>query len=329
MAESRKSGPRNPPFGICRVPARSPGILGYNDAADPNQFSLLGDTPGPLGSNDYASPALLRLVGGSLFSPGTPLRLADGTSVSAGPARQMPVATTSAAPLITVAVLKAAHAGNSDTYYAGIADALNKYATAYAVNTNLRIAHFLAQIGHESGFKVIEENGNYSAKRMREIFGCKGGAKNYDKAKDDCKLGQLRTKLWSDEITYANHARNLLSYAYASRMGNGNESSGDGYKFRGRGMIQLTGKDNYAAFTKTHNAKNPDDVRDFVANPDLLVTATDYGIESAFYFWNAHGGNAIADTDNVIELTRAINGGDNGLPDREARVKRLKKALGI
>jgi predicted chitinase len=94
-------------------------------------------------------------------------------------------------------------------------------------------------------------------------------------------------------------------------------------------MMQLTGKTNYSQFTASHNQKNPNDPRDFVANPDLLVTDRQYGIESAFYFWDARSLNAIADTDNVRDVTIAINGGLNGLSDRKARLQRVKQALGI
>jgi predicted chitinase len=164
---------------------------------------------------------------------------------------------------------------------------------------------------------------------MLEIFGCKGGSRNYQAAKDDCTKGRLREKLWADETKYAGNAKNLLGYVYALRLGNGDEASGDGYKYRGRGMMQLTGKTNYSKFTISHNQKNPSDPRDFVANPDLLVTDAKYGIESAFYFWDAARINPIADSDDVSRVTTAVNGGLNGLPDRKARLERVKKALGI
>jgi len=192
------------------------------------------------------------------------------------------------------------------------------------------VAHFLSQIGHESKFKIVEENGSYNAKRMREVFGCKGGMKNYDKNKDECTGERLRDKLWTEESKYANNANNLLAYVYAGpRLGNGDEASGDGYKYRGRGMIQLTFKDNYSKFTAAHNQKNPGDPRDFVADPDVLLTDPKYAVESAFYFWDDRKINPLADDDNAVKVTKAVNGGLNGLPDREARLKRIKAALGI
>ncbi len=230
---------------------------------------------------------------------------------------------------ITTALLKAADSSNTDAYYDSIVDPMNHYAEVYAINTALRIAHFLSQIGHESGFKIIEEKGDYKPERMREVFGCKGGMKNYDKTKDDCKLGRLRDKLWSEEAKYAHNPKNLLGYVYASRFGNGDEASGDGFTYRGRGMIQLTFKDNYTKFTITHNNKNPDDPRDFIAHPELIVTDLNYGIESAYFFWDSRRINPIADSDDVVKVTEAVNGGTNGLDDRKIRLKKIKTVMGI
>ena len=240
-----------------------------------------------------------------------------------------------AAIAVTVALLHVADGGNPDSHYAGMVDALNDYARRYAVNTALRLAHFLAQIGHESSFRATEENGSYSVARMHEIFGCRGGPSQYDRAADDCKLGpdgqpaRLRPKLWLEPDTYAGNPQRLLAYVYANRLGNGDEASGDGWRYRGRGLVQLTGKANYAAFTDAHNARNPDDPRDFVADPDLLVSELKYAIESAFYYWDARTVNALADLDDLEGVTRAVNGGVNGLNDRGARLARIKKALGI
>lgn len=236
---------------------------------------------------------------------------------------------------VTVALLRAADPSNPDPYYAGIVDALNDYARRYEVGTPLRLAHFLAQIGHESGFRATEENGNYSAPRMREIFGCRGGRAQYERAADDCRLGsdgapaRLRPKLWLESDSYAGHPERLLAYVYANRLGNGDEASGDGYRYRGRGLIQLTGKTNYADFTEVHNARTPQDPRDFVAQPDLLMSELNYAIESAFYYWDARTVNALADLDDLEQVTRAVNGGLNGLEDRGARLASIKQALGI
>ncbi len=230
---------------------------------------------------------------------------------------------------ITRELLSAADATNSDDYYDSIVPAMNEYAAVYAITTPLRIAHFLSQIGTESGFKIVEEDGSYSGPRMRQVFGCKGGSKHYDRDADDCTMGRLRDKLWTEEAQYAHNPKNLLSYAYALRFGNGDEASGDGYRYRGRGMIQLTFKDTYVKFTVAHNKRNPADHQDFVANPDLLVADSRYGIESAFYFWDDNKINAPADLDDVQAVTIAVNGGLNGLSDRKARLQKVKAVLGI
>lgn len=231
--------------------------------------------------------------------------------------------------LITLTMLQIISPRHDNTYYKKVLPYLNKYADAYNVNTPIRIAHFLAQTGHESGFVVKSENGGYSARRMREMFGCKGGSKNYSKANDDCSLERQRDRLWSEESKFVMNAEALLNFVYSSRMGNGDESSGDGYKYRGRGIIQLTGKDTYRRYTEIHNRANPDDLRDFVEQPDLITDSLQYGIESAFVYWDMANANKLADADNTIALSRAINGGLNGLKDRAECLEKIKTHLRI
>ena len=162
----------------------------------------------------------------------------------------------------------------------------------FEINTPLRLAHFLAQCGHESGgFKVVSENLNYSAAGLQSIF------KKYftpESAKE-----------------YQRKPEKIANIVYANRMGNGPQASGEGYKFRGRGYIQLTGKDNYSAFDKTVED-------DILASPDLV--ATKYPLLSAAWFFHKNGLNKIADegaTDVVvIKVTKRVNGGTIGLSDR-------------
>ena len=162
----------------------------------------------------------------------------------------------------------------------------------FHINTPLRLAHFLAQTGHESGnFTTTKENLSYSAERLQVIF------KKYFTAESAAE--------------YARKADKIANIVYANRMGNGNQASGEGYKFRGRGFIQLTGKDNYTAFDKT-----VDD--DILANPDLV--STKYPLLSAAWFWDNKKINPIADkgaTDDVVaDITKKVNGGNIGLSDR-------------
>jgi putative chitinase len=176
-------------------------------------------------------------------------------------------------------------------------------ASKFGVNTPQRLAHFLAQTGHESGgFRVTTENLNYSAKGLTNIF----------------------KKYFTPESAqeYQRKPEKIANIVYANRMGNGNQASGDGFKFRGRGYIQLTGKTNYQAFDKT--------VEDNIeANPDLV--ATKYPLLSAAWFWSKNGLNAIADTgageDVVTKITKRVNGGTIGLADRIAHFKEYYNLL--
>lgn len=231
--------------------------------------------------------------------------------------------------LITLDMLVAAEPGNSDEYNDDILPHLNKYAEIYNVNTPKRIAHFLSQAAHESGFRIREEALNYGARLMRKTFGCRGGPKQYDKVADECVNGRLREKLWSQELQYAHNAINLGSYVYADRMGNGDESTGDGYKYRGRGIIQVTGKSGYQSFQDEHNRRFPEDSQNFVENPGLLSANLGYGIESGFVFWVKSNLNSIAEVGSVRRVTQVVNGGWNGYGDRRNRYNRVAPLLGL
>jgi putative chitinase len=174
-----------------------------------------------------------------------------------------------------------------------VIDSIPEVAIKFGINTPLRVAHFLAQCGHESGgFKVTSENLNYSAKGLRGIF------KKY---------------FPTDAIAnaYQRNPQKIANKVYANRMANGSEASGDGYKFRGRGYIQLTGKENYTAFGKSIGVDIPN-------NPDLV--ASKYALASAAWFFSKNGLHKIADegaSDVVVtKITKRVNGGTIGLPDR-------------
>jgi len=165
--------------------------------------------------------------------------------------------------------------------------------STFKIDTALRLSHFLAQCGHESaGFKAVQENLNYGAKGLLGIF------KKYFPTE-------------AKALQYERKPERIANLVYGSRMGNGDEASGDGYKFRGRGYIQLTGKNNYAAFGKAIN-------EDITANPDLV--STKYPLLSAAWFWSSNSLNALADKGaddaSVTAITKRVNGGTIGLPDR-------------
>lgn len=163
--------------------------------------------------------------------------------------------------------------------------------------TPFRAAHFFAQTAHESGdFKAFAENLNYSAKGLRGVFG----------------------KYFPTDVIAAQYERQpekIANRVYSSRMGNGDESSGDGWKFRGRGALQLTGRSNYKAFSDATNRP------EVMTNPDLV--ATDLAFESAMYFFEKNKLWVICDQGvndaSILSLTKKINGGTLGLDDRKAK----------
>jgi putative chitinase len=165
--------------------------------------------------------------------------------------------------------------------------------------TPVRAAHFFAQTAHETGgYKLFSENLNYSAEGLQGIFG-----KYFP--------GNL-------EASYARNPEKIANRVYADRMGNGNEASGDGWKFRGRGALQLTGKDNYAAFAKY--LQKPE----IMTTPDLV--ATEYSFESAMFFFDKNKLWSICDQGvndaAILALTKRINGGTHGLADRSEKTKK-------
>lgn len=234
-----------------------------------------------------------------------------------------------APPLITLEMLLAVDPSNSREYYEGILPHINKYAKIYEVNRPRRIGHFLAQAAHESHFRNSEEGLNYAPQNMRKTFGCKGGKSNYITTLDDCAHGRLRDKLWSQELFYTHNPEHLANYVYANRMGNGDESSGDGFKYRGRGIIQVTGKDGYQSFQNEHNRRSPEDSRDFIATPELVSSNVEYSVESAFVFWMRNNLNSVADTGTVVNVTQVVNGGQNGYIDRLRRFNSVAPLLGL
>lgn len=180
-----------------------------------------------------------------------------------------------------------------------LADELNMIIDRYNINTVNRISGFLAQCGHESlDFTILKENLNYGAKGLMSTF----------------------KKYFFDEATALKYERKpemIANKVYADRMGNGDERSGDGYKFRGRGAIQLTGKNNYTKFAASIGKP---------LDETIIYLETFAGaLESACWFWNTNGLNETCDKDDIILMTRKINGGTIGLEDRKKHYEANKK----
>jgi putative chitinase len=173
----------------------------------------------------------------------------------------------------------------------------------FQINTQLRLCHFLAQCAHESwNFTATTENLNYGPVALLKTFGKYFNETNVE--------------------AYARKPEKIANLVYGNRMGNGPESSGDGFKYRGRGYIQLTGKINYQAFDKIV-------AEDILAKPELV--ATKYPLLSAAWFWNSRNLNVLADkgtTDaDVTAITKKVNGGTHGLVDRIAKFNKFYSKL--
>lgn len=225
---------------------------------------------------------------------------ASATAASAAPS----VTETNSSEVITEAklalIIPNAQAANISKY----TPALNSEMSKYEINTPLRVANFIAQVAHESGsLNYSSENLNYSAKALRAVFG-----KYFP----------------TDEMAeaYARQPEKIANKVYANRMGNGDEASGEGWKFRGRGLIQLTGKDNYTQCGKGIGL-------DLLSNPDQLANDANAAVAASGWYWDSHGLNTYADQDDIVTITKRINGGLNGLDDRKEFLTRAKAVLGI
>jgi putative chitinase len=194
--------------------------------------------------------------------------------------------------MITSDILHALCPKTRDEILHGYVDPLNEIAAYYELTTPARLAGFLAQIIHESGsFNFTKENLNYSAKGLRGVF----------------------SKYFPDDATaeaYARQPEKIANKVYANRMGNGDEASGDGFKFCGRGLIQLTGRTNYTKFAEAVSM-SLDDAIAYLETPEGAVA-------SAGWFWDNNGLNDYCDNDDFTGLTKRINGGTNGLAERLA-----------
>ena len=236
------------------------------------------------------------LTADGIVGPGTWGKMFSESTVSA------PTLITEPAPVASAGGLKLEKLRGHipDAVIAQIPDTASKF----AINTPLRLAHFLAQCGHESGgFRATQENLNYSAKGLTGTF----------------------KKYFPTEAAATPYARNpvkIASKVYGGRMGNGPESTQEGYKFRGRGYIQLTGKENYTAFGKSIN-------EDILSNPDKV--ASSYALLSAAWFFSKNGLHKMADegaSDAVVtKITKRVNGGTIGLADRIKHFKEYYKLL--
>jgi putative chitinase len=185
-------------------------------------------------------------------------------------------------------------------------DALSILLPDYEINTPQRIAAFIAQCAHESGeFTALKENLNYKPATLRKLF-----AKYFP-----------TDALAEEYCSKPNKQEAIASRIYASRMGNGNEESGDGYKYCGRGLIQLTGKSNYVAFADSLQI-SPEEASQYLATFEGAA-------QSACWFWETNNLNQWADKGDIVTLTKKINGGTIGLEDRIKHYEHALHVLGV
>jgi putative chitinase len=177
---------------------------------------------------------------------------------------------------------------------------LNRTMVRYRIDTAVRMAAFLAQVGHESaGLTRFEENLNYSAEALKRVWPARFQG--------------------VDANAYARKPEKIANFVYADRLGNGGEATGDGWRYRGRGLIQITGKANYASMGKALSA-------DFVGHPDLVLTP-EYSCLTAGEYWGRNGLNNFADVGDFRGLTKRINGALTGVDDRLQRWEAAKRVL--
>lgn len=182
----------------------------------------------------------------------------------------------------------------------GWTDSMNNVFPTYQIDQPHRVAAFLAQCGHESGgWTTFEENLNYSAQGLMGIFG---------------------SHFHGDADQYARQPEKIANRIYANRMGNGDEASGDGYRYCGRGLIQITGKDNYFWFAAS--------VQITAEEASQYMQTFEGACQSACWFWENNNLNQFADSGDIITMTKRINGGTIGLDDRKARYAKIMKILG-
>jgi putative chitinase len=182
-------------------------------------------------------------------------------------------------------------------------DALNEILPEYGIDAPQRVAAFIAQCAHESGgFKFLKENLNYRAASLRKTF----------------------PKYFPDDAiaaAYANKPQMIANRVYANRMGNGDEASGDGFRYCGRGLIQLTGRDNYAFFAGSLDIP--------IEEAAEYLETFEGAVQSACWFWETNNLNQWADKDDILTLTKRINGGTIGLEDRKKHYEHAKHVLGL
>ena len=305
---------------------RTPGPMGWNDQGDPGLCTRLGDSAGPLGFQDLADPSLGFLRPGGNFMTTLLGRAPDGTPLSLPTNGGVPAAAGAAAAGITKEQLKKVFSAADDDYLKQVADELNTDLAKYGLDTAQRRAHFFAQVRQEGGaaLEAQVESLNYSPE------GLKGSFKYYRQHPDEAVTNGYDKDPKTRKIKRGADQETIGNKAYADRNGNGGVASGDGWKFRGRGLIQVTGRANYAATTARYRKLYSGKDVDFELTPELMADFP-HAVRSAVCFWIEHGLDKLADKgatgDDVDRITAVINLNTDSYADRRANFVVAQSAL--
>lgn len=231
-------------------------------------------------------------------------QLSSPNQIYPGQQLQLPdLPSSSSATLVSTALLSALCPTLSSDALTRFCQALNLDLPKANIIEPLCVAHFMAQTAHESaGYSQLSENLNYSATALNSLF-----AKYFSGV---------------DTSRYARQPEKIANRIYANRMGNGDEQSGDGWTYRGRGIIQLTGKANYQAFSKDWGV-------DVVSQPDRVATDPILAVASGCWYWQKHNINAAAQANDLTKVTKLINGGTNGIDDRAHLLSIAKQLMNL
>lgn len=310
MAESRIPGFMDP---TDWTPGRTPGTLGLNDQADPNLCTLLADTPGTLGILDHASkdhPTILNISGGMLWNTG---RLKSGEVITPGPVSGSAIMKASKC---VASELKTLFPDASAPYLQQVADDVNSNPQKFGLDSALRRAHFFAQIRQEGGpaMSPKEEEMYYSIEALKK-------KKYYQAHPEEAEVdGYIRDKK-TRKFTQSPKEEDIANKVYSSNFENGPPESGDGWKYRGRGLIQVTWKENYRRINGWYAKIYGESAVDFVKNPDLLVKFP-YSLRTAVCFWLMRHCPQVADAGsqptNVDSITRIVNRDTDSYQERRA-----------
>ena len=316
MANSKLPGIQlNPPGPF--APARTPGPLGFNDQGDPNKLTRLGDTPGALGFNDWADPNLRTWTPGSGFNFAQSVRTDTGVALSLPVGGAGTLVDDSLGRLITTEQLTRIFDTASKDYLRSVADELNRDLLKYCLNTVLRRAHFFAQVRQEGGSELSKtpESLNYKTDALHVPFSYY--RRNPAEALIDGYVRDAKT----NKITQVANEMAIANKVYADRNGNGGKDSGDGWLFRGRGFMQVTGRKNYRDISSVYQRLYGGSPMNFEKNPDI-VSEYPFSVRSSVCFWLMHNLYKLADHgkdfSDVDRITEVVNKNTKSYYERQS-----------